>query len=264
VDKQYETVELERDGQVLTIRIKPTRPPLHWDLGEIFSDLRGDDSVRVIVLTGLEDGIFSVGPRTAKYDSEEGRAGRNDPHKTWRIFTGLIRCHEAMASIEKPIVARVNGDAVSFGASLMFGCDFIVGREDAQVYDYHLAMGEHEPYGPRYGIVPGDGGLALVPLYLAPPLAKEYLMLGRRFTCAELAARGLINDAVPLADLDARVDDVVRRLLGRSAYALAWTKRVANRRIVEHLNLTLDAAAAYEMVNFHQIERQGWKDRFDL
>lgn len=260
----YDTVEIERTGQLVTIRIKPERPPLHWDLGEIFSDLRGDDSCRVIVLTGLQDGIFSVGPLTSKYDAQMKGSERNDSHRQWRIFTGIVRCHEAMANIEKPIVGRINGDAVSFGASLMFACDLIVAREDARIVDYHLAMGEAAPYGPRYGIVPGDGGLALAPLFFSPQLAKEYLMLGKEYVAADLARMSLINYAVPHDKLDAKVDDLVSRLLDRSAYALAWTKRVANREIVRHLGSTLDAAAAYEMVNFLQIERDGWQDRKTL
>jgi hypothetical protein len=60
------------------------------------------------------------------------------------------------------------------------------------------------------------------------------------------------------------VDDIVARLLKRSAYALAWTKRIANRHVVEQLNRTLDAGAAYEMVNFLQIEKLGWQDKKSL
>jgi hypothetical protein len=57
------------------------------------------------------------------------------------------------------------------------------------------------------------------------------------------------------------VDDIVGRLLKRSAYALAWTKRVANRHLMAQLDMTLDAGAAYELVNFHQIEKMDWVDR---
>jgi hypothetical protein len=74
----------------------------------------------------------------------------------------------------------------------------------------------------------------------------------------------LINRAVPPEDLDATVDDVVRQLLVRPAYALAWTKRVVNRRLVEVLNRTLDAGAAFEMVTFLQADRQAFEDGRDL
>jgi enoyl-CoA hydratase len=70
-----------------------------------------------------------------------------------------------------------------------------------------------------------------------------------------------INYAVPRDRLDSTVEALVQRLLKRPAYALAWTKRVANRRVVEQLNATLDAGAAYEMVSFLQLERAGWQQQ---
>ena len=89
-------------------------------------------------------------------------------------------------------------------------------------------------------------------------------MLGRVFTAQELADMHLINGVVPAEELDAHVAHVVERLLQRPAYALAWTKRVVNRAVVDQLNRTLDAGVGYEMVTFLQAERQGWKDRLEL
>jgi enoyl-CoA hydratase/carnithine racemase len=91
-------------------------------------------------------------------------------------------------------------------------------------------------------------------------MAKEYLMLAKPFTAAELAARGIVNYAVPAGELSAKTDEIVAALLRRSSYALAWTKRTINRRVADQLNMTLDASAAYEMVNFLQIGRLGGND----
>jgi enoyl-CoA hydratase/carnithine racemase len=269
----YPGLTVTTHGQVATIGIQPletlgpeitSRTDLHWELGQAFSALRGDNTIRVIVLTGAQDGSFLVPPRTAVYADPAGREQRNDPARLWKVFTGIVRCHEVMAAIEKPIVARVNGDAIGFGQSLMFASDLIVAREDARIVDMHLGMGEVEPYGPPYGIVPGDGGAALAPLYMTPARAKEYLMLARAYTAAELARLGIINYAVPASELDGVVDDLVRRLLQRSPYALAWTKRVANRHVAQQLNMALDAGAAYELTTFHQIEKLGWADKTTL
>ena len=73
-------------------------------------------------------------------------------------------------------------------------------------------------------------------------------MLSQPYTGAELAKLGIINYAVPAAELDAKVDELAGKLLKRGAYALARTKRLVNRRVVDQLNLTLDAGVAYEMV----------------
>jgi enoyl-CoA hydratase/carnithine racemase len=248
----YGTIDVATAGQVATITILPVegrRPGAganhHWELASAFSDLRGDNAVRVIVVTGVGD-VFSTSPPTRPGQPRRGEL--HEPKAAWPAFTGIVRCHQAMAEIEKPVVARVNGDCVGFGQSIAFACDLIVAVDDARFVDHHMGMDEVEGFEREFGIVPGDGGLALLPLYMSPALAKEYLMLSREYRAAELARLGIINYAVPRAELDARVNDIVARLLKRSAYALAWTKRVANRRVAEHLNLTLDAAAAYEML----------------
>lgn len=264
----YETCSVEIDGPVATVTIVAPRmlvggtSDLHWDLGEVFSNLRGENGVRVVVLTGSH-GEFYVPMGADFYDRPELRAYVSDPPKAWRTFTGVLRTHQAMAEIEKPIVAKVTGDAFGFGSSLAFACDLIYASAEARFVDIHLGMGEAKA-GPRFGIVTGDGGSALVPLFMSPAKAKEYLMLAREFTATELAEMGAINEAVAGERLDAVVGDVVERLLRRSAYALAWTKRTINRRIVDTLNLTLDAAAAYEMVNFLQLERLGGRDATTL
>jgi enoyl-CoA hydratase/carnithine racemase len=268
VRTDFRSILVDQAGQVATIRIRHPKQPggdIHWELGELFSELRGEDSIRVVVITGEHDGIFSVGPTTAQYRAGMAGGGElTEPHRLWRTFTGLVRCHEAIAALEKPVIARVNGEVMGFAPAVMFGCDFIIARRDASVGDTHLALAELEPYGAPFGIVPGDGGMALAPLLFAPVIVKEYLMLRRTFTGEELAGMHLINRAVEPGDLDATVDDFVRRLLARPAYALAWTKRVANRHVVEQLNRTLDAGAAYEMVTFLQAEREGFEDRREL
>jgi enoyl-CoA hydratase/carnithine racemase len=142
----------------------------------------------------------------------------------------------------------------------MFGCDLIVAREDAIVADVH--MGLRKIFG--FDTVPGDGGGALVPLHMFPDKAMEYLLLAKPYTAAELANTGAINYSVPPAELDQVVDDMVRQLLSKSAYALALTKRVVKRRVVEQLNLTLDAACAYEWVNFLHYRGSNGKPNLNL
>ena len=246
-------------GQVATITIVPPLATggadLHWELGAVLSDLRDDLDVRVIVLTGTRD-EFYVLPPTEFFADRANWDKRADPEGAWKTFMGIVRVHQLMAEIEKPIVARVNGDAEAFGSSLVFASDLIVAVEDARVVDIHLAMDE-QPTGPGFGLVAGDGGASLVPLFTSPARAKEFLMLSEPWTGADLAARGIINRAVPRGELDATVDELVARLLKRSAYALAWTKRIVNRRVVDALNSTLDAGVAYEMVNFLQLARLG-------
>jgi enoyl-CoA hydratase len=268
----YRALTLERRGRVATVRMHPVRvsftctpaAELHQEMGLVMSELRDDDEIHLVILTGAEDGEFVVPPPTDEYRSG-GQGDRLDNSRAeWLRGTGVIRAHQTMAEMEKPIIARVNGDAFGFGSSLMLNCDLIVAREDARISDMHLALGTlvptwgTEPVGPHFNMYPGDGGLSLVPLYMSPAKAKEYLMLAPAYTAREMAEHGWINYAVPFERIDEKVAELSDQLLARNPDVIAYTKRVANRQLVAHLNQTLDAAAAYQHVSIRQ-----WLDQRD-
>ncbi|MEW6631564.1 MAG: enoyl-CoA hydratase/isomerase family protein [Pseudomonadota bacterium] len=267
--KRYRTMNIEIREQIATIRFIPYEKSLagpgddtHWDVGDVLNAIRADHSVRIVVMTG-DEANFLVAPGNAWFRSDDGVRYMADPDNAWLTFTGVVRTHMTLAEMEKPVIAKVNGDAIGFGASLALGSDLIVANRDARICHMHMAMAEHE-VGPDYGLVPGDGGGALIPLLMSPAKAKEWLMLGPMMTAAELADHRIINDAVAREELDAKVDALCDRLLKRSAYALAWTKRIANRHVVQQLNMTLDAGVGYEMVCGLQYERAGRKNKFSL
>ena len=238
---------------------------IHWEYAKLLNDLRTDNGVRVVVITGVKDGEFWVPPLANAQQSKTSKRLRSNSGALWKTFTGITIAHQAMAEMEKPIVARVNGDAVGTGASVLFNSDLSVAVETAIIADHHMSMGELPKWATAFGMVPGDGGLALAPLHMSPMKVKEFLMLAKPYTAREFADQGIINYAVEREELDEVTDDIVRRLLRRASYALAWTKRVANRRLVEHMNLTLDAASAYELVNFltHEFLDEGSKQVLD-
>lgn len=267
----FRALSLVIERQVATIRMKPLReafqltPPadLHVELPDALEDLRRNDGVRIIVITGERDGEFLVTPPVEYYTSARAEARLADPFGAWRVGLGVVRCCQVMTEMEKPIVARVNGDAIGLGQSLLFLSDLIIAREDALISDVHLGMGEvtassGEKVGLPFGVVPGDGAGALAPLFMTPTQAKEYLMLSPMATAAELAEARIVNRAVPLADLDRVTEDIVARLLRRSAFALAWTKRIVNRRVAAQLNLALDASVAYEQLNLAHVKLLGY------
>jgi enoyl-CoA hydratase len=269
--KSYRALTVALEGQVATVRMLPLTdalgldPPadIHVEMPDALEELRGDHRIRVIVITGAKDGEFLVTPSVDYYTSQRAEARLAEPYGAWRVGLGVARCCQVMTEIEKPIIAKVNGDAIGLGQSLMFLSDLIIAREDATISDVHLGMGEvtahdGDPVGLPYGVVPGDGAGAVVPLFMTPTQAKEYMMLSSMRSATDLAAMHVVNRAVPLSELDAVTDDFVSRLLARSAFALAWTKRVLNRNVASQLNLTMDAAIAYEQLNLAQIRQLGY------
>lgn len=270
--------EIEKQGQVATIKLFPLREvaeietadDIHWALGEALEKLRWDDSVRVIVLTGRSDGEFLVTPPIEHYGSPAQKRRMRAMRGGFSTAQGVIRTHQALAYMEKPVVARLNGDAIGFGQSVMFGCDLIVAREDAIISDVHLGMGtvtrsdDGSVVGTPYGLVPGDGAMAWIGSLMPPQKAKEYIMLSRSMTAAQMADMDIVNYAVPMSELDAKTNQIVDELLARPANTLAMTKRLLNRHLVEQMNQSLDLSAAYETLNFFELSRAKWKDNFNL
>jgi enoyl-CoA hydratase len=257
----YSLVNIHRDGQIATIELiriekhlreqrqkgKPGGAQRAAEVGRALNELRDDDTVRVIVVTGRDD-VFTIPP------SSYGHHG--NPGRDWDIMSGVTRAVEAMCTIEKPVIAKVNGHAVGFGANLVLACDFIIAREDAIIADHHMSCGELMIDGRMVGsaehcMVTGDGGAVFAPLKMPLNIAKEYLILARPFTAKELAVMGVVNYAVPAGELDAKTDEIAQRLLKRNAYALALTKRVLNKQAMASFNRVHDAALGYEFLNFY-------------
>jgi hypothetical protein len=80
----YDTCKVEFDGQVATVTIIPPRAlgsgtaDLHWDLGEIFGDLRGENDIRVVVLTGWPGEFYAPAPPDF-YDNADTSPSRKAP-----------------------------------------------------------------------------------------------------------------------------------------------------------------------------------------
>jgi len=274
----FTAIEIDVTEAVATIRIKPFERTqaegvkhqgfvdVHTAIAEALERFRWDDEVRIIVITGAEDGEFYWAPGPGYYDEQRMRfmnpAAR--PAGRWSHEQGATRITETLALIEKPVIAKLNGHASSNGQSILFGSDLIVAWEDAIVAENHLGLGEvtdHDgvPHGYPFAMVPGDGAGALVPLFMPPTKAKEYLFLSPSYTARELAEMNIVNKAVPLADLDAATDDYVQRLLRRPARTLARTKRGVNKMLAQQVNLAYDALQYAEMLDFWEQGRDGWK-----
>ncbi|MCW2496853.1 enoyl-CoA hydratase/isomerase family protein [Jatrophihabitans sp.] len=268
----FRSLRISVENQVATIRLRPIsitfaeNPPAdpHIDLPSALEAMRTDNSIRVIVITGETDGEFLCAGSPDYYRSDRAADRLADPYGQWNVGLGVLRLAHVMTEIEKPIIAKVNGDAIGFGQSIVFGSDFIVAREDAFISDVHMGMAEVKrsgtgtPVGLPFGVVPGDGAGALIPLFMPPTQAKEYMMLSATHTAADLAEMHIVNRAVPLEELDAVVEHFSTALLKRSAFALAWTKRILNRHVAAQLNLTLDSSSAYEQLNLLQIQHLGF------
>jgi enoyl-CoA hydratase/carnithine racemase len=244
---------------------------IHTAIAMGLEELRFDPKVRVIGITGERDGEWYNVPRRERYYDEPRHRDRHNfidaERRARTAFKGPERGHpsaiETLALLEKPVVARVNGDVIGFGQSVLWGCDIIVAVSGAMVSDVHMAQGgvvdsNGVKRGFPYGLTPGDGAMAFLPLFLPPTKVKEYELLSRGWTTDQLAEMNMINYVVPDYDaLDAKVEQLLRELLARPQHALQQTKKLLNKRLVDHWNQVMDLAWAYELLDFYVHNVQG-------
>lgn len=235
----FDTLRLTRQGRRLTIAmnrpevLNAVNTRLHQELIDAFVFAARDEGSDLVVLTG-EGRAFSAGG-----DLEQMERVIADP----ALFDSEVRDAKllifALLDIEKPLIARVNGHAVGLGCTLALFCDVVFAAESARIGDPHVSV----------GLVAGDGGAVIWPQLLGFARAKEFLMTGELLTAPRAEAIGLINHAVPDADLDARVDAFCDRLLAGATEAIRWTKVTVNLELKRLAHALMDPGLAYESLS---------------
>jgi len=232
----YEHLCFERAGRVL--RIVMNRPEvknaanirMHRELSRVFADAQRDQGSDILVLTGAGDAFSSGGDIRAMRDKIADRTLWNDTVDEARaLFYSIL-------DLDKPLIARVNGAATGLGATLAVYADLSIADESAVIGDPHV----------KVGLVAGDGGALMWPMLIGFQKAKELLFLGDNIPAAEAARLGLITHAVPAAELDARIDALVERLLKLPPLALRGTKRAINHTLKGLALATFEYGVALE------------------
>ena len=239
---------------------------IHAGIGIALDEFRWDPEVRMVVITGKNDGEFYRFARREHWDDPRFK-GRLNPLKPQKSAHGAVTrvpsAHEMLMLIEKPVIAKVNGDAIGFGMSLIWGCDFIIAREDALIAWGHTGLGEivdsnGDNRGFPFAMTPSYGTVMVK--YMTPAKAKEFMMLSPTYTARELADMNIFNYAVPADELDAKVDDIISRLRKRSPTVLARTKKLVNKELAVQYALTEDLSNAYAGLDVYQIAASGQMD----
>ena len=122
-------------------------------------------------------------------------------------------------TLDIPVIARVNGHALGGGLEMVLGCDIVVAAT-------HATFGLTEP---RVGRLPVDGGMVLLPRRIGHRAAMGMLLTGRRISAQEALANGLVNEVVPLAELDSAVDRWLADIVACAPLSLRAIKQTVRR-----------------------------------
>ena len=232
----YQHIRFERAGRVL--RIVMNRPEvknaanirMHRELSTVFADAQRDTGSDILVLTGAGDAFSSGGDIRAMREKIADRTLWNDTvHEARALFYSII-------DLDKPLIARINGAATGLGATLAVYADISIADATAVIGDPHV----------KVGLVAGDGGALMWPMLIGFQKAKELLFLGDNIPATEAARLGLITHAVPAAELDARIDDLVARLQKLPPFALRGTKKAINHTLKQLALSTFEFGVSLE------------------
>lgn len=180
------------------------------ELIQAFQRAANDKNVASVVLTGAGDKAFCTGgDQSAHSGNYDGRGVVGLPIEE---LQGIIR------DIPKPVIARVNGFAIGGGNVLATLCDLTIAADNAQ-------FGQ---VGPKVGSFDAGWGTAFLARHVGDKRAREIWFLNERYTAKEALDMGLVNKVVPMAELDAAVNDWTDKLAQRSPTALAFLKRSFN------------------------------------
>ena len=202
-------------------------PTLNRDMMEVLDLLEFNAEVGVLVLTG-EGTSWTAGMDLKEYFRETEAKGLGGTRQAQRESYGWWR---RLRWYQKPTIAMVNGWCFGGGYGPLFACDLAFAAEEAQ-----FGLSEI-----NWGILPG-GGATKVALELMPfRKAMYHALTGENIDGKTAAEWGLVNEALPLDQLKARVTQVAEVLLKKNPVALKATKD-AVRRVSE---MTYDNAEDY-------------------
>ena len=164
------------------------------ELARACEDASWDDEIRVVVLTGAGR-AFCVGADLKEWSAEY----LGNPQGYWKWFGAFKDAHDRLREIGKPTLARINGICVGGGNEFQMACDLAVMVDDA--YIRHVGL--------EHGSVPAGGATQWLPVMVGERRAREIILLCEEIPAQQAVDWGLVNRAVPAAELDATVDELV-------------------------------------------------------
>jgi trans-feruloyl-CoA hydratase/vanillin synthase len=190
-------------------------PALNRRMMQVLDELEHRGDVGVLVLSG-EGTAWSAGMDLKEYFRETEAKGLGAVRAAQRESYGWWR---RLRWYQKPTIAMVNGWCFGGGYGPLFACDLAFAADEAQ-----FGLSEI-----NWGILPG-GGAAKVARELLPfRRAMYHALMGENIDGRTAADWGLVNEALPLAELKARVEEVAHVLLKKNGMALKATKDAIRR-----------------------------------
>ncbi len=215
--EEFEHIVYQQNGPIAVIMLNRPEvmnalsPALISELLAAMTEIAADDEAKVVIVTGAGR-AWSAGVdlKALNEGIKEGKFDADDMLKNGNTLMHLIQ------TMPKPVIAAVNGFCYTGALELMMSFDIIVAAEEAMLGDTHT----------KWGMIPKWGMSQRLSQLVGPLKARELSFTAEAISGKEAARIGLVNMAVPLEDLDNKVGEIVKKIIGNSAQTIGAMKHL--------------------------------------
>jgi enoyl-CoA hydratase len=181
------------------------------ELELVFTDIRENDAVRAVLITGGGERAFVAGADIGELASVSALEGEQLARRGQRIFSLIENCG-------KPVIACINGFALGGGCELALACTLRIASSSAR-------LGQPEV---KLGILPGYGGTQRLPRLIGKGAALKMILTGEIIGAEEALRIGLVDEVVAPDQLLARGEQIAQAIAGMAPLAVRDSIRAVN------------------------------------
>lgn len=239
----YTTMRFDVSERVLTVFLDDPAerddPGAAWheELARLFADLQRERDARAVVLTGSGATFFTGISDPAGALQAQRAAGVGVIEEGGQVARRLIH---GLLDVNIPIVAALNGDTASLGATIALLCDAVFLADSARIWDPHVQL----------GVAAGDGAAVVWPLVVGPVLAKRYLLTGDALSADAAAQLGVATHVCPADTVVDEATAFAQRLAQSAPLAIRHTKTTVNQVIKQAIAGPFEQGLAHELITF--------------
>jgi enoyl-CoA hydratase len=231
-------VLMEKAGGIATVtlnrpeKLNALNRELRTEFCRAMQQLRDDPEAQVVIITGAGR-AFCAGLDLRELATDDGRENALRDASTVSFIT-------VIEDMNVPVIAAVNGFAVTGGFELALACDMIVASEDAQFADTHA----------RVGVMPGGGMTARLPRAVGIRKAKELSLTGNYLGAREAERMGLVNRVVASGTAVKEAQTIAAQILSANQSVVRQLKRLydltTRTTLHDALRIEQDFSRAYD------------------
>src|SRR4051812_34845169 len=213
----FDNLLLERDGPValLTINRPKVLNALNSqtlnELRHAVLELKADEQVRVVILTGAGEKAFVAGADINELAVQSPASGRDHALAGQHVF-------DLIENLGKPVIAAINGYALGGGCELAMACTLRIAADSAKLGQPEINL----------GLLPGYAGTQRLARLVGKGKAMELILTGAPVAAAEAERIGLINRVVPAAELLRTVKSLAAELATQAPIAMRYIINAIN------------------------------------